>query len=560
MAGRSSRPPAPPTFGPATALLRELKRLRLSEDLLRTQNEELLEAQAQLERVRDDLAELYDNAALPLVTLDGQGLLQRANVAAAELFELPRVALVGRLLRTFVHELDRSRFSGFLARADQDAHERCEVRLTLPGGSLVPCELRQRSSGQRRGGLHLTLLDLRERERDAWEKLRLIDAEKRAREASDSKDKLITMLSHELRTPLTPVLAAASAYSRAKHLEPNVREVFGMIQRNVAAEARLIDDLLDATGLVRGKLRVAKRSIDLHALVLECLEASGPTADLKRVTLSHTFDAAFHIVDGDPLRLGQVLSNLLSNALKFTPAGGAIRVQSWNRDGKLVVEVQDNGVGFEPSEAPRLFASFEQLDATKHQGGLGLGLAISKGLVELHGGTITAASAGRDQGARFLLELPALATPAGSEHEAEQVQAPAGGSGVVPRRRLLLVEPDEQVARQLQRQLEERGFVVVAAGSIQAASAEDMRQIDAVVSDLVLPDGDGAQLLAALPRGAELPTVALSGYDLLVDVEAAQAAGFELHFAKPVDVDKLVAALNAVFSRPAREQLGKLVE
>ena len=178
----SSRPPGgQPTFGPATALLRELQRLRASEALLRAENEDLIEAQNRIERARDDEAERYDLAPLALMTLSRQGLIEGVNQAAVDLFEVERAGLIGRRLRTFAHELDRSRLSTFLSSGGVDPEQRCEVRLLLPNDSLVPCELRQRASSRGTGKVHVTLLDLRERERDAWEKLRLIDAEKLAR-------------------------------------------------------------------------------------------------------------------------------------------------------------------------------------------------------------------------------------------------------------------------------------------------------------------------------------------------------------------------------------------
>jgi CheY-like chemotaxis protein/anti-sigma regulatory factor (Ser/Thr protein kinase) len=287
----------------------------------------------------------------------------------------------------------------------------------------------------------------------------------------------------------------------------------------------------------------------VHAVLRECFEAVAPRADLKGVALRLALDANRFVSDGDPLRLRQVFNNLLSNAVKFTGRGGEIWLRSWDREHRLLVEVQDNGVGFEPSETERLFQSFEQLHRTQSAGGLGLGLALSKGLVELHGGSITASSRGPGLGARFLVELPLLAFPAESLATQEPKTAPTASSDVVPRRRILLVEDDEDTAEMMGELLNDRGFQVVLANSIERALTVDLNEVDAIVSDIGLPDGSGTELLARLDRTQDLPAIALSGYGMVSDIEASRAAGFDLHLTKPVDFETLVQALHGLLAR-----------
>ncbi len=547
---RDERPAVPVS---THELVRRLSRLQAEAEGLRAEIEELREAQGMLEGSRDDFVELHDLAPVVLLTLGKDGTIRSANLAAAELFEEERGALIQRPLRSFVHEQDRLRVAEHLAERSKGLRRGCEVRLVLSNGSVAPVQLWARASWRRPGVQHLTLLDLRERELDAWEKRQLVDVARRARAAVDSKDQFIAMLSHELRTPLTPVLAAASALRDTPNVSPKLRDLFSIIERNVAAEARLIDDLLDATGIVRGRLRVELEPLDLHALVQECVDAIKPQAERKGVSLSFVPAAAESWTRGDALRLSQVVSNLLTNAIKFTPPGGQICLRSWNNGDRVALEVQDDGVGFDPNRTEALFTAFEKLDGTaEHHGtGLGLGLAICKGLVELHAGQITAGSPGPNRGARFVVELPAVAAVPAPPPRPRRTASGTLESGVVPRHRILVIEDHADTAAMLAVLLRERGYQVVLACSVDEAKAVDLARIDAIISDIGLPDGSGLDLLRHLPRTPDQPAIALSGYGMPLDLRRSKQAGFDLHLVKPIDFEQLFDKLAELLTRRA---------
>ena len=528
------------------ALEQELTQLRQSADSLRDENDELIEAQALLEEAKQDYAEISDLAPVPLLTLTAAGVIRSVNLAAAELLGRECSQLVGRLFVTLCAEPERGRFRTLLSTRDGSQRRAMHVDLLLPDGRALPVELRLRQSLRKSGVLHLTLLDATQREREEREKEEL-------RLASKSKDEFIAMLSHELRTPLTPALAIASKMTREPELQSELRRSFEVIERSLATEARLIDDLLDATGIARGKVRVERQRVDVHGLIEQSVLAALPDSQAKRVQLEFLPDASASLAEVDPLRLRQVLANLLGNALKFTPAGGQVQVRTWNGPGSLVVEVSDTGMGFPPSEGPRLFAAFEQLERASRPGselGLGLGLAICKGLVELHGGKITATSAGVGQGARFTVELPVL--PASSQPapqasaEVQMVPTRISRSGAVRKHCVLLIEDHQDTAEVMTELFQELGYEVTHAASCAEALKVDLKNVDAIVSDLGLPDGSGLELLPKLRETRDVPALALSGYGRTEDIQAARLAGFERHLTKPVDFPQLIAALNSL--------------
>ena len=525
-------------------------------DALRTELDELREAQSLLESSRDDYVEIHDLAPVVLLTLGKDGTIRSANLAAAELFEQERSRLITRKLSGFVHEQDRQRLAEYLGQGS-GSRRGCELRLMLANGGVAPVQLWARSSWRRPGVQHVTLLDLRERELDAWEKRQLLDVARQTRAALDSKDQFIAMLSHELRTPLTPVLAAAAVLKNAPGFSNHERDLCSVIERNVAAEARLIDELLDATGIARGKVRVQRRPLELHALVQECVDTITPQAEHKGISLRFLPAAERSWVNGDALRLRQVVSNLLTNAVKFTPPGGQVCLRSWNSGEQLALEVEDDGVGFEPQQAAQLFTAFERLEgAPANQAGLGLGLTICKGLVELHGGHVTASSPGPHRGARFVVQLPSVMAPVAAEPptQGEPERLAKVTSDVVPRRRILVVEDHGDTADMMQELLEAHGYSVVPADSIAAARAVDLSRIDAIISDIGLPDGSGFELLSTLQRESGQPAIVLSGHGMPSDIKRSELAGFDRHFIKPIDFGELLRALDDLLSRSRRGQ------
>ena len=398
--------------------------------------------------------------------------------------------------------------------------------------------------------------ELRERE------AALLESEAQAIADSRAKDVFLAALSHELRTPLNPVLLLASEAAKNPLIPPEVRADFEVIARNVALEARLIDDMLDVTRIAQGKLAIEKRPLDIHALLHEALALAREEIDQKQITLSLRLNARRHVVLGDDVRLKQIFWNVIKNAGKFTPAGGRIGVETnVPEDGEeLAVKITDTGIGMTPAELERSFEAFSQGEhatqgGTHHFGGLGLGLAISRMLTKMHSGSITATSEGRNQGTTILIKLPLIpampAAPAAVSPPAG-VQSFAGPANGSARRRLLLVEDHLPTAQALKSLLARRGFEVVVATCLADARASANRErFDVLISDIGLPDGNGCELMAELSRRQKLAGIALTGYGMEEDVNRSHAAGFAAHLTKPVSVQSLDVALSAIDGLPS---------
>jgi PAS domain S-box-containing protein len=362
----------------------------------------------------------------------------------------------------------------------------------------------------------------------------------RAEAASRAKDRFLAALSHELRTPLTPVLMRVAALAATPELPGKLRDDLRMIQRNVELEAKLIDDLLDLTRITRGKLALHFEVVDVHEVLQHVAEICGEEAESKRIAIDLHAAAPEQHVWADPGRLRQVFWNLVKNAVKFTSAGGRITVRTSSPEpGKIQVQVIDPGIGIEPEVLPRLFNAFEQGDPTvmRSFGGLGLGLAISKALVDQHSGLLSGVSAGRGQGATFTVTLATVAPSIPDE----VAVAPEGGSRGL---RLLLVEDHEPTLEVMAALLEIAGHEVSSATDLRSARAlAASREFDLVVSDLGLPDGTGFDLMSGLRDQYGLKGIAVSGYGMEEDLRRSREAGFLEHLVKPVDVEKLKAAL-----------------
>jgi signal transduction histidine kinase/CheY-like chemotaxis protein len=386
--------------------------------------------------------------------------------------------------------------------------------------------------------------------RERNEELRAANA--RAEAANAAKDRFLATLSHELRTPLTPVLALTSALEKDDRLPMDVRDALGTVRRNVELEARLIDDLLDLTRIARGKLELRREVADLAEILDQAL-LTCCTAEVisGRLAVTTELAAGDHRLWADAPRLTQVLWNLLNNAVKFTPEGGRIAVRTWAEEGaegrRLVLQVEDSGIGIEPEVLPRIFDGFEQGQRaiTRRFGGLGLGLAVSKAIAEMHGGELSAASPGRDQGATFTLRLPVGALPVSTaEREAADALEPPAGERSL---HILLVEDHADTAAALAELLGSIGHRVSLAGSVgEGLAVAQGGRLDLVVSDLGLPDGSGLDLMRELSRRHGLKGIALSGYGMEEDVESSHAAGFSLHLTKPIKFQDLVAAIGRV--------------
>ena len=350
-----------------------------------------------------------------------------------------------------------------------------------------------------------------------------------------AKDQFLAMLSHELRTPLTPVLAAALALESEPALPEEIHESLQMIRRNVELEARLIDDLLDLTRIDQGKVQLNFEIVDAHSLLQTAVEICQAEIDRKHLARSLNLGARKVHMRADPARLQQIFWNLINNAVKFTPSEGKISISTSNdSNGQLRVEIADTGLGIEPESLPKIFDAFEQGGRTQ-LGGLGLGLAISKALVEAHKGTITPQSAGRNKGSTFTLVFPTC-------EKAEAQIAPAASPRLPERQpmRILLVEDHEDTNRSLTNLLRRRGYHVQSALNFQSAvNLSANEQFDVLISDLALPDGSGIDLMQKLYSKQPLLGIALTGFGMEDDIRKSYDAGFKHHLVKPIDLNKL---------------------
>lgn len=363
-----------------------------------------------------------------------------------------------------------------------------------------------------------------------------------AERANRAKDQFLAVLSHELRTPLTPVLAATELLRRRLKLSPDASEPLEIIQRNVQLQGRLIDDLLDLTRIANGKIELGRKPINICTVIERAVEIAKPDIDARRLHFGVTLIDPPHRVYADASRLQQVVWNLLSNAVKFTPEGGSVELRCERVDGHVLIEVSDSGIGIEPEASARIFDAFEQGErsVTRQFGGLGLGLSIAKRLVEMHDGTISVHSNGRNQGATFRVQLPLSTEPL--EAAAYKTIAPPSAGR---KRRILLVEDNGDSAATMAMLLEEFGFEVEAAADVaQALHAVDSAAFDLLISDLGLPDRSGIELMQELrQRCNKLKGIALSGYGRQEDLRRSKEAGFSVHLVKPVDADLLMETI-----------------
>ncbi|HEY7215629.1 MAG TPA: ATP-binding protein [Thermoanaerobaculia bacterium] len=471
------------------------------------------------------------------VTLTPAGVVLYCNRCFARMLKMPAEAVIGAFLADLLAPGSRELFQALLRKEDG---AQGEVELQATDGMKVPAYLALSSLWlDEERVLCLVVTDLTEQKRS-----------ERIAATSDAKDRFLAALSHELRTPLTPVLAVISNLEASGRLPAELRGEIAMVRRNVELEARLIDDLLDVTRITRGKLELQYQEVDLrqvleHAIRTSCGEEIA-AGRLRVIT---------EIADGHPMwadapRLTQVFWNLLSNAVKFTPEDGTIGVRSWiDEPGWLAVEISDTGIGIDPELLPRIFDAFEQGEAraaTRFGAGLGLGLAISRAIVEYHGGTLEAHSGGPGCGATFRVRLPLLSVPAGA---ADVTRQPSRAATPAERAlRILLVEDHADTAEAIAELLRLLGHEVTVALTLAAglAAAEEIQSIDLVVSDLGLPDGNGLDLMRELAGRYGLKGIALSGYGMEEDLRRSREAGFERHLTKPIDFQSLQAVLREV--------------
>lgn len=369
-----------------------------------------------------------------------------------------------------------------------------------------------------------------------------------AQAATAARDQFLAILSHELRTPLTPVFGILDAFEKSPDLPEIIRSDILVIRRNLQLEARLIDDLLDLTRIGEAKLSLNREITDVHALIQSVYELCKAAIDKRQVQFQINLQAGRYHVLGDPGRLQQVFWNLLNNAVKFTPAGGLIELETSVAAGtEFRVRITDSGQGIGLDSLARIFEPFEQgdLSVSRRFGGLGLGLAISKGIVDAHGGQIFAESSGLGRGATFTVSLPLTEAQQSAKAPFSSERSQAASKAA----RILLVDDHEDTLEFMSRLLRRFGHKVVTASNCrQALSLGRQEEFDLLIADIGLSDGSGYELLSALQAVSPIKGIVLSGYGMKSDVDRSIAAGFSAHLKKPCDISILTAAIDRVLA------------
>jgi PAS domain S-box-containing protein len=397
----------------------------------------------------------------------------------------------------------------------------------------------------------------------AQEREMLLASERSARteaeRMSDMKDEFLATLSHELRTPLSAILGWSQILRRKVKCDADLNKGLDTIERNARVQAQLIEDLLDMSRITSGKVRLDVHVLAPVAMIEAALETVRPAADAKGIRLEASLDPATGPISGDPNRLQQVVWNLLSNAIKFTRSGGTVSIRLAQRETQVEISVADTGAGIKPEFLAHVFDRFRQADGsiTRRYGGLGLGLSIVKSLVELHGGTVHATSAGEGQGATFAVQLPRLAAGPAACAAAPAAAAAALGAAAAFRPLDLsgltvLVVDDEADARELVSRvlLDCKARVLAAASAGEALLLLERERPQVLVSDIGMPELDGYELLKRVRAlGATLPAIALTAFARAEDRTRAMQAGFAVHLAKPVEPSELVATVARVAGR-----------
>lgn len=409
-----------------------------------------------------------------------------------------------------------------------------------------------------------------EMKRTVQERDRLVEAERAARaqteRASRLKDEFLATLSHELRTPLTAIMGWSKVLVRSKSAPANLDKGLEAIARNAAAQAKLIDDLLDMNRIISGKVRLDVQPTDLASVIDEALDSVRPAADAKSQKLRKILDPLAGPVSGDPNRLQQVVWNLLSNAVKFTPRGGRIEIVLSRVNSHVEIGVTDSGIGIDPSFIPHVFDRFRQADSstTRSQGGLGLGLSIVKQLVELHGGTVHARSEGEGRGATFIAALPLAAVYRDAEREHPTTQS--GGITSYDLIELhgvkVLVVDDDPDARELVKQLlvECHADVTTAESAFEGLRLLPSFRPHVLVSDIGMPHCDGYEFMRRVRRltledGGRTPAIALTAFARSEDRTMAMRAGYQVHVAKPIEPHELMVTVASLAGRVQAQSL-----
>jgi PAS domain S-box-containing protein len=561
-----------------TGIVRDITHRKHAEDSLRfiAEASEILASSLDYETTLTNVAQLAvprlaDWCVVHIIEEDGS--LQQLAAAHADASKLEDLREVNRLypagldaahsyplvVRTGKPELIPLITDAMLASVSRDeGHLKLLRNLGLKSTLCVPLIARGRTlgaitlataeSGRAYDSSTLALAeDLAHRASNAVDNARLYQE---AQRANRTKEEFLATLSHELRTPLTPIIGWVHMIRRGMLKDDDLDSSLAIVEKNSQSLTRLINDLLDMSAILSGKMRIEKLPVPLDAVLKEAVETVRPLAEVRRVNLeTKFFEDGRVVINGDRTRLVQIFWNILSNAVKFSADGSRVRVSCEAKTTEARVTIEDEGQGITQEFLPHVFERFRQADSSKTRthGGLGIGLALVKSFVEAHGGSVTAESSGLQQGSRFTVCLPRLALPVEREAASvSSVEAQPAQTGI----NVLVVEDAPDTLLMLDKTLKIRGYNVTACESAtEALGAAEAAAFDLIISDIGMPEMDGYELLGRLrqfPHLKGVPAIALSGYAADRDINSALAAGFDAHIAKPVDPTDLVAQMEKV--------------
>ena len=520
------------------------------------------------------LTDLVENATVGLHAIGPDGVIMWANRHELEMLGYTLDEYVGRHISEF--HTDQSVISDILMRLGRaEKLHNYPAKLRCKDGSIrsVLISSCARFENGRFKNTQCFTNDVTERTLFEEERSRLLESERAARieaeRAGGIKDDFLATLSHELRTPLNAILGYAQLVRKGAFSAEELPGAMEVIERNARIQTQLVEDLLDLSRIVSGKIRIDVQGVNLASVIRAAIETLKPDAEMKGVRLKSIFDPIVRPVSGDPSRLQQVVWNLLSNAIKFTPRGGEVQVALERVDSGIEIIVSDTGEGIPPDFLPNVFDRFWQADPsiTRRHGGLGIGLSIVKQLVELQGGTVRAKSPGVGRGSTFIVSLPVTVIEDAHNEAQSRYSVPPSDptsddafenidlTGV----RVLVVDDDSDARLLASRILESCHAEVKTAASMSAALEEIRIQVPHVLlSDLGMPDWDGFDLIRAvrdLPsdRGGEIPAIAISAFARSEDRRRAMIAGYQTHLAKPVEPSELIAVVASLTGRIGRK-------
>ena len=506
---------------------------------------------------------LLESAPDAMVIVNREGGIVIVNAQTEQMFGYRRDELLGQPVEMLVPLPYRARHGHHRQHYVASAHARpmgagLELFALRKDGTQFPVEISLSPLETEEGLLVASAIrDISARKRAEVERDRLLQEQTAHAEASRVKDEFLATLSHELRTPLNAILGWTSLLLKEPEFDGRTRHALETVLRNAKAQTQLIEDLIDVSRVVTGKLRIEAQPIDLLEVVNGAIDVVRPAADAKGLTFTVDADLTSYLTLGDEDRMRQAVWNVLSNAVKFTPDGGTVTIRLERGERHIRVRVTDTGVGISPDFLPHVFDRFRQADSsmTRQHGGLGLGLAIVRSIVEAHGGTVVASSPGAGQGATFTIDVPAPRVPARQTAPRRGLRPAHEGAARLDGIRVLVVDdaPDERDL--FSAVLAGQGATIQTASSTsEALNVVDSFTPDVIVSDIAMPVEDGYVFLRRLResgnhRLATVPTIAVTAHARAEDRERALAAGFQTYISKPVRPERLVNVVASVSGR-----------